>query len=168
MQAQARAPTTIRPAAVDPLTAPRVVTLGQIPAVVARSATALRARPQTDVRSAWSSAVQNPANQTLTVRLPRQRLQNLRPEPGRAQRRVVHRDGSAAMSDNAAVTRALNAARARTCFDPSVRSPDRLGSRAPLQAHFWIGKDSASHRQGEAPEMKAPSTGAFPISRSSV
>ena len=159
MQAQARAPTTIRPAAVDPLTAPRVVTLGQIPAVVARSATALRARPQTDVRSAWSSAVQNPANQTLTVRLPRQRLQNLRPEPGRAQRRVVHRDGSAAMSDNAAVTRALNAARARTCFDPSVRSPDRLGSRAPLQAHFWIGKDSASHRQGEAPEMKAPSTG---------
>ena len=141
------------------LTAPRVVTLGQIPAVVARSATALRARPQTDVRSAWSSAVQNPANQTLTVRLPRQRLQNLRPEPGRAQRRVVHRDGSAAMSDNAAVTRALNAARARTCFDPSVRSPDRLGSRAPLQAHFWIGKDSASHRQGEAPEMKAPSTG---------
>ena len=47
------------------------------------------------------------------------------------------------MSDNAAVTRALNAARARTCFDPSVRSPDRLGSRAPLQAHFWIGKDSA-------------------------
>ena len=134
-------------------------TLGQIPAVVARSATALRARPQTDVRSAWSSAVQNPANQTLTVRLPRQRLQNLRPEPGRAQRRVVHRDGSAAMSDNAAVTRALNAARARTCFDPSVRSPDRLGSRAPLQAHFWIGKDSASHRQGEAPEMKAPSTG---------
>ena len=51
MQAQARAPTTIRPAAVDPLTAPRVVTLGQIPAVVARSATALRARPQTDVRS---------------------------------------------------------------------------------------------------------------------
>ena len=45
------------------------------------------------------------------------------------------------MSDNAAVTRALNAARARTCFDPSVRSPDRLGSRAPLQAHFWIGKD---------------------------
>ena len=45
------------------------------------------------------------------------------------------------MSDNAAVTRALNAARARTCFDPSVRSPDRLGSHAPLQAHFWIGKD---------------------------
>ena len=117
-------------------------------------------RPPADGRSlAWSSAVQNPANQTLTVRLPRQRLQNLRPEPGRAQRRVVHRDGSAAMSDNAAVTRALNAARARTCFDPSVRSPDRLGSRAPLQAHFWIGKDSASHRQGEAPEMKAPSTG---------
>ena len=87
---------------------------------------------------------QNPANQTLTVRLLRQRLQHLRPEPGPAQRRVVHRDGSAAMSDNSAVTRALNAARARTCFDPSVRSPDRLGSRAPLQAHFWIGKDSAA------------------------
>ena len=85
--------------------------------------------------------------QTLTVRLLRQRLQHLRPEPGRAQRRVVHRDGSAAMSDNAAVTRALNAARARTCFDPSVRSPDRLGSRAPLQAHFWIGKDSGSREQ---------------------
>ncbi len=49
------------------------------------------------------------------------------------------------MSDNAAVTRALNAARARTCFDPSVRSPDRLGSRAPLQAHFWIGKDWLSN-----------------------
>ena len=49
------------------------------------------------------------------------------------------------MSDNAAVTRALNAARARTCFDPSVRSPDRLGSRAPLQAHFWIGKDYHDH-----------------------
>ena len=78
----------------------------------------------------------------ILLRLLRQRLQHLRPEPGRAQRRVVHRDGSAAMSDNAAVTRALNAARARTCFDPSVRSPDRLGSRAPLQAHFWIGKDS--------------------------
>ena len=46
---QARAPTTIRPAAVDPLTAPRVATFGQIPAVVVRSATALRARPQTDV-----------------------------------------------------------------------------------------------------------------------
>ena len=45
-----------RPAAVDPLTAPRVVTLGQIPVVVARSATALRARPQTDVHFAWSSA----------------------------------------------------------------------------------------------------------------
>ena len=86
--------------------------------------------------------------QTLTVRLLRQRLQHLRPEPGRAQRRVVHRDGSAAMSDNAAVTRALNAARARTCFDPSVRSPDRLGSRAPLQAHFWIGKDSDARRRG--------------------
>ena len=53
---QARAPTTIRPAAVDPLTAPRVVTLGQIPAVVVRSATALRARPQTDVHFTWSSA----------------------------------------------------------------------------------------------------------------
>ena len=39
---QARAPTTIRPAAVDPLTAPRVATFGQIPAVVVRSATALR------------------------------------------------------------------------------------------------------------------------------
>ena len=38
---------TIRPAAIDPLTGPRVVTLGQIPVVVARSATALRARPQT-------------------------------------------------------------------------------------------------------------------------
>ena len=150
MQAQARAPTTIRPAAVDPLTAPRVVTLGQIPAVVARSATALRARPQTDVRSAWSSAVQNPANQTLTVRLPRQRLQNLRPEPGRAQRRVVHRDGSAAMSDNAAVTRALNAARVRTCFDPSVRSPDRLGSRAPLSGSFldWKGLRQPQARRG--------------------
>ena len=45
-----------RPAAVDPLTAPRVVTLGQIPVVVVRSATALRARPQTDVHFAWSSA----------------------------------------------------------------------------------------------------------------
>ena len=42
---QARAPTTIRPAAVDPLTAPRVATFGQIPVVVVRSATALRARP---------------------------------------------------------------------------------------------------------------------------
>ena len=53
---QAPAPTTIRPAAVDSLTAPRVVTLGQIPAVVVRSATALRARPQTAVHFAWSSS----------------------------------------------------------------------------------------------------------------
>ena len=53
---QAPAPTTVRPAAIDLLTAPRVVTLGQIPVVVVRSATALRARPQTDVHFAWSSA----------------------------------------------------------------------------------------------------------------
>ena len=43
-----QAATTSRPAAVDPLTAPRVATFGQIPAVVVRSATA-PARPQTDV-----------------------------------------------------------------------------------------------------------------------
>ena len=42
-------------------------------------------------------------------------------------------------------------ARARTCFDPSVRSPDRLGSRAPLQAHFWIGRTIPHRAAGPAP-----------------
>ena len=65
---QARAPTTIRPAAVDPLTAPRVATFGQIPAVVVRSATALRARPQTDVHFAWSFAARNPTRKAWSPR----------------------------------------------------------------------------------------------------
>ena len=47
------------------------------------------------------------------------------------------------MRDNAPVARAINTARARTCFDPSIRLPDTLGSPDPLQAHFWIGKDCA-------------------------
>ena len=65
---QARAPTTIRSAAVDPLTAPRVATFGQIPAVVVRSATALRARPQTDVHFAWSFAARNPTRKVWSPR----------------------------------------------------------------------------------------------------
>ena len=54
-------------------------------------------------------------------------LQNLRPEPGCAHRRVARRDGSAAMSDNPAVARALNAARARTCFGNGKQKRDPRG-----------------------------------------
>ena len=62
---QARAPTTIRPAVLDPISALRVATLPPSPSRCARSATALRARPQTAVRFAWSSAVRNPTRTTL-------------------------------------------------------------------------------------------------------
>ena len=80
---QARAPTTIRPAAVDPLTTPRVAACSHSP-VVARSATALRERRQTGVRFAWSSAVENPARKAR-VREPvmRRRTARLPPRPRR-------------------------------------------------------------------------------------
>ena len=85
---QARAPTTIRPAAVDPLTAPRVVTLGQIPAVVVRSATALRARPQTDVHFTWSSAARiRPARRGAHGLVMRRRTARFPPAPPRCRAR---------------------------------------------------------------------------------
>ena len=86
---QARAPTTIRPADDDPLTAPRVVTLGQIPAVVVRSATALRARPQTDVHFTWSSAARiRPARRGAHGLVMRRRTARFPPAPPRCRARA--------------------------------------------------------------------------------
>ena len=59
-----------------------------------------------------------------------------------------------AMRDNAPVARAINTARARTCFDPSIRLPDTLGSPDPLQAHFWIGKSDRGCRRGSGPPRR--------------
>ena len=67
------------------------------------------------------------------------------------------------MRDNAPVARAINTARARTCFDPSIRLPDTLGSPDPLQAHFWIGKDSgARYSDSMSPASPAALPGSIP------
>ena len=65
---RARAPTTIRPAVLAPVSAPRVVTLRHSRRGRALGSTALRARPQTDVHFAWSSAVPNPTRTTSSPR----------------------------------------------------------------------------------------------------